>query len=207
MNRGKKKICFIGMVVAGILLLGITVKGNTKTIGLQQGIAEEILRFHVIANSDTQEDQELKLKVKEAVVKEMKGLLADVQEIQETIQRVDSHLEDLENIAAQVVEADGYDYEVNAKLVKCYFPIKTYGDCTFPAGIYQALRICIGKAEGKNWWCVLYPNLCFVDSIHGIVPEEQKRELQQVLTEEEYDSLFDWKEKEFKITTKWFHWK
>ncbi|MFQ9153616.1 MAG: stage II sporulation protein R [Blautia sp.] len=70
------------------------------------------------------------------------------------------------------------------------FSGKTYGDCTFPAGNYDALRICIGEAKGKNWWCVLFPSLCFVDTVHGIVPAESRQLLQKVLTEEEYESLF-----------------
>lgn len=101
----------------------------------------------------------------------------------------------------RIVEKEQAGYPVHAELTECYFPRKSYGDCTFPAGRYEALRICIGKAEGKNWWCVLFPNLCFVDSIHAVVPEEQKKELKNVLTEEEYESLFDWKHSEFKITS------
>ena len=71
----------------------------------------------------------------------------------------------------------------------CDFPDKTYGDVTFPAGRYEALRIEIGRAEGHNWWCVLYPNLCFLDSVHAVVPEEGKEELRQVLTDEEYEMV------------------
>ena len=74
-------------------------------------------------------------------------------------------------------------------VVNCYFPDKTYGDVTFPRGYYDALRIEIGKAEGENWWCVLYPNLCFLDSVHAVVPEEGKDKLKNVLDEEEYEMV------------------
>ena len=80
-----------------------------------------------------------------------------------------------------------------------HFPMKTYGDCTFPAGTYEALRVCIGKAKGRNWWCVLYPGLCFADSVNVIVPDEKKQELKNILTEEEYESLFDWREDDYQI--------
>ena len=171
---------------------------------IQEGIAGEIIRFHVIANSDSQEDQDLKLLVKDQIVKYMEPILKDAGDISETRVRIQDHLGEIEEKATEVIKSQGYDYPVEAGLTKCYFPIKTYGDCTFPAGEYEALRVCIGEAQGKNWWCVLYPNLCFIDSIHAVVPEEQKEELKNVLTEEEYDSLFDWRTSDFEIKTKWF---
>ena len=185
----------VGVMAAAAL----TVRG--KAAGIQQGIAGEILRFHVIANSDSKEDQALKLKVRDAVVEYMKDLLEGAEDLEETKGRVAERLADIEELAMRIVEKEQAGYPVHAELTECYFPRKSYGDCTFPAGRYEALRICIGKAEGKNWWCVLFPNLCFVDSIHAVVPEEQKKELKNVLTEEEYESLFDWKHSEFKITS------
>lgn len=179
---------------------GLTTKGQTA--GIQQGIAAEILRFHVIANSDSEEDQALKLKVRDAVVNYMEVLLGDAGDIEETKSLVKAHMADIEKRAAAVIEEEGYTYPARAELTECYFPRKSYGDCTFPAGRYQALRLCIGKAEGRNWWCVLFPNLCFVDSVHAVLPREQKQQLKNVLTEEEYESLFDWKHSKFKIT--WF---
>lgn len=100
---------------------------------------------------------------------------------------------------AKEIQKQGYTYPVSVNLEKCYFPMKTYGDCTFPAGTYEALRVCIGKAKGRNWWCVLYPGLCFADSVNVIVPDEKKQELKNILTEEEYESLFDWREDDYQI--------
>lgn len=82
----------------------------------------------------------------------------------------------------EVLRAEGCSDKVTAEVVRCEFPDKTYGDITFPAGWYDALRIKIGKAQGHNWWCVLYPNLCFMDSVHAIVPKEGKEELRSMLT-------------------------
>lgn len=166
---------------------------------VQEGIAGEILRFHVLANSDSEQDQALKMAVKARIVDDMKELLAGADSIEETRDRVRENLEYIRREAEDEIKSQGYSYAVQAKLESCYFPVKSYGDCTFPAGNYQALRILIGEARGHNWWCVLYPNLCFVDSIHAVVPEEEKQELRHVLTEEEYDSLFDWQEDEYKI--------
>jgi len=189
--------------VAGICLAaGLAMRGEAA--GIQQGIAAQILRFHVIANSDSTTDQALKLKVRDAVVEYMEMLLKDTGDIGETKSRVQAHMEEIEECAANVIRAEGYTYPARAELTECYFPRKSYGDCTFPAGRYQALRLCIGKAEGKNWWCVLFPNLCFIDSIHAVLPKEQKQQLKNVLTEEEYESLFDWKHSKLKITFRLF---
>lgn len=166
---------------------------------IQQGIAQEIVRFHVLANSDTEEDQTLKLEVKTRIVEYCKDLLADAGTVQETKEILAENLEEIQKTAEAVIKEQGYTYPVSARLENCYFPMKSYGDCTFPAGNYDALRVCIGKAEGRNWWCVLYPNLCFVDCIHAVVPEKEKQELKHVLTEEEYESLFDWQEEEYQI--------
>lgn len=193
-------LCSILTVIGVLLAAGLTTKGQTA--GIQQGIAAEILRFHVIANSDSEADQALKLKVRDAVVNYMEVLLGDAGDIEETKSLVKAHMADIEKRAAAVIEEEGYTYPARAELTECYFPRKSYGDCTFPAGRYQALRLCIGKAEGRNWWCVLFPNLCFVDSVHAVLPREQKQQLKNVLTEEEYESLFDWKHSKFKIT--WF---
>lgn len=197
----KQVVILFGVLTAvGVMAAAaLTVRG--KAAGIQQGIAGEILRFHVIANSDSKEDQALKLKVRDAVVEYMKDLLEGAEDLEETKGRVAERLADVEELAMRIVEKEQAGYPVHAELTECYFPRKSYGDCTFPAGRYEALRICIGKAEGKNWWCVLFPNLCFVDSIHAVVPEEQKKELKNVLTEEEYESLFDWKHSEFNITS------
>lgn len=188
----------MGALISALILTGIGL-GSTVCLmrakaGLQQGIAGEIIRFHVLANSDSQEDQRLKLKVKDGLVEYLKPLLSQAKSAEESRAIIESNLSNIQNEAERLIVREGYSYEAGVEMTTCYFPIKTYGDCTFPAGEYEALRIRIGDARGKNWWCVLYPNLCFIDSLHGVVPEEQKQELRNVLTEEEYDSLF-WQEK------------
>lgn len=166
---------------------------------IQQGIAKEILRFHVLPNSDSEEDQRLKLAVKDRLVDYMKELLDGAEDVTETKECIAENQEKIRFEAEQEIQKQGYAYPVSVRLEKCYFPMKTYGDCTFPAGTYEALRICIGKAKGRNWWCVLYPSLCFADSVNAIVPDEKKQELKNILTEEEYNSLFDWREDDYQI--------
>ena len=123
----------------------------------------------------------------------------DGKDVKETKKRITENQETICLVAEQEIQKRGYTYPVSVNLEKCYFPMKTYGDCTFPAGTYEALRVCIGKAKGRNWWCVLYPGLCFADSVNVIVPDEKKQELKNILTEEEYESLFDWREDDYQI--------
>ena len=173
---------------------------------IQQGIAGEIFRLHVIANSDTQKDQELKLEVKNRVVDFLEETVGETHSAEETKEAVLTHLAQIEEEARDTVEEKGYDYPVQAVVEKTYFPEKTYGDCTFPAGEYEALIIRIGDAKGKNWWCVLYPSLCFLDDTYAVVTEEKKEELQKVLTREEFLEVMQspQEKKKVRIGFRWF---
>ena len=162
-----------------------------KIIAMQQDIAEEILRLHVVANSDSEEDQALKMEVKESIVTYLRGIMGDAKSVEEARLEIQKRLPEIEDLAREKMKMEGYDYEADAVLGKCYFPVKEYGDVTFPAGEYEALKVNLGKSAGKNWWCVMYPTLCFVDSTYQIVPETSKEKLKENLTEEEYNSLLD----------------
>ena len=156
---------------------------------IQQGIAGEVFRLHVIANSDTEKDQELKLKVKTRIVEYLKEILGEDAGLEETKEAVLTHLTEIEQEAENFIEEQGFDYPIEAVVEKTYFPEKTYGDYTFPAGEYEALKVKIGSAKGQNWWCVLYPSLCFLDDTYGIVTEEKKEDLKEVLTAEEFQEI------------------
>ena len=96
---------------------------------------------------------------------------------------------DLEETANTYMKRRGFDYKTSILLERCEFPEKTYGDMTFPAGTYDAVRVLLGEGRGKNFWCVLYPSLCFVDVASGVVPEESKEELKTILDEDTYETL------------------
>ena len=172
---------------------------------LQEGIASKILRFHVIANSNSEEDQTLKLEIKDAIVDYMKEILADVENIEDTRAIAETHLEDMKQIAEGYIAARGYDYPVEVFLGPRYFPVKSYGAYTFPAGEYEAICVELGNHSGKNWWCVLYPSLCFVDAVHAVVPEETDRQLRQLLTDQEYQAISQGEVK-VKFTFKFLDW-
>ena len=173
---------------------------------IQQGIAGEVFRLHVIANSDTEKDQELKLKVKTRIVEYLKEILGEDAGLEETKEAVLTHLTEIEQEAENFIEEQGFDYPIEAVVEKTYFPEKTYGDCTFPAGEYEALKVKIGSAKGQNWWCVLYPSLCFLEDTYGIVTEEKKEDLKEVLTAEEFQEILgDSREKKkLRFGFRWF---
>lgn len=185
----------IVLVITGVLMhfYRETTEGQAR----QQAIAEEIIRLHVVANSDSEEDQALKMKVKETIVTYLRGEMKDAASVDSARQAIRENLPEVEKIAKEKMNMEGYDYGAEATLETCYFPVKEYGDMTFPAGNYEALQVRIGRSEGKNWWCVMYPTLCFVDSVYQVVPEDSKEKLRESLTEEEYDSLLDGEDVEY----------
>lgn len=156
---------------------------------MQQEIAEKILRFHVRANSDSREDQALKLKVRDAVGALMQQELAGVEDRSECGRIVQEHLTQVIQTAEQTVQQEGYTYPVTAQIETVEFPQKTYGNYTFPAGEYQALDVVIGSGKGQNWWCVMYPNMCFHGAVYEVVDDDAQQMLKKVLSEDEYDAV------------------
>lgn len=187
-------------IIAAAVLIGTAgtyiLNENTverDTVEIQQEIAQKILRFHVLANSDSEEDQALKLKVKEGVTGYLDQYLnEDGMTLDETKEIVEDKKEDVIVLAQEIIRENGYDYSVTAELTTDYFPVKSYGDVTLPAGEYEAFRIKIGEAEGKNWWCILYPPLCFVDASYGYVPDASKQKLEKMLDADAYQTITDW---------------
>lgn len=159
------------------------------TNAVTKDISDSIFRLHVIANSNLPEDQNLKYKVRDNILEYMNSITNNATSKEEIIKVISSHLDDFKNIAQNTVYDNGYNYNVTVELGNFNFPTKTYGDISFPPGFYNALRIKIGTAQGKNWWCVMFPPLCFVDVTSGIVPEESKEILDSKLSEDEYELI------------------
>ena len=199
------KICFVlAVILASMITSGIYFRVDAAAQEkLQEHLAQEVLRFHVLANSDSDEDQELKLQVRDAVLEYMEENMPEEDSADAVKDWARTHIDEIEDVSRGVIAEDGADYPVSAAVTTCWFPDKSYGDVTFPAGNYEALRIEIGEAEGHNWWCVLYPGLCFMDSVNAVVPDEGKQQLKNVLTEEEYSRITA--DTDFKIS--WFFWR
>lgn len=201
-ERKRKWVMAVSAVILSAMLTACVWRTETVSAKMetaQKHMAEEVLRFHVLANSDSKEDQELKMTVKDEVVSWLEAKM-DCDSLEETKNFIRSHLTGIEEVAEETVRREGYSYPVQAALEWTDFPEKSYGDVNFPAGSYEALRIQIGEAKGHNWWCVLYPNLCFIDSVQAVVPEKGKKQLKHVLTDDEYDMVTA--TSKFKV--KWF---
>lgn len=182
-------LIFIISIIIGLTYTYITSASNPDISEIQSGIADKIVRFHVIANSDSADDQELKLKVKEAVVKYTEEVLKNSKSIDETKSILLLETDNILNICNQVILENGYNYSVTAELSNTYFPTKSYGQYTFPPGYYEAYQIKIGEAKGRNWWCVLYPPLCFIDISHGVVGKDSQKQLEETLSTTEFNAI------------------
>ena len=158
---------------------------DKSTSTLQQQIATQVLRFHIRANSYTVADQQKKLRIKQSLLEWLTPILSENTSKSETIQCIRKNLPDIRKEATRMAAPE----PVTVTLQKEWFPEKTYGTCTFPEGIYDALRVDIGQAKGHNWWCVLSPSLCFADALEPAMTEEGEEKLQQVLDEDAYDLL------------------
>ena len=196
--RKKQLICMAIAVLSAVLLTGVLMERKVQS--LQKSMAQEVFRFHVLANSDSKEDQAVKMKVKENIITYLKKQMPETANVEQTKEWIKVHLNEIENVSRMTLHVAKSNCNVVAEVTQSYFPDKTYGDITFPEGNYEALRVKIGNAEGQNWWCVLYPNLCFIDAVHAVVPEEGKNELKNVLEEEEYEMVTALS----KFKVKWF---
>lgn len=152
-------------------------------------LSNSLFRLHVIANSNSKEDQNLKYLVRDELISYMNTLCSNVSSKEQAIAIANEHLDDFQKIANEVISKNGFNYSAKVQIGNFAFPTKTYGDISLPAGYYDALKVELGKAEGKNWWCVMFPSLCFIDINNGIVPEESKEELQSSLLEEDYNLI------------------
>ena len=206
----KKKwyIC-LSMTLALMVFLTAMNGLRRKEEALASRIAPKVLRFHVLANSDSPEDQALKLEVKDLLLDTIRqGLGSETEQgagnpppegpgteagggltKDQTASYILEHKAFLENTAEAYMESRGFSYGADIRLERCLFPEKTYGDMTFPAGTYDAVRVLLGEGKGKNFWFGLYPSLCYVDSTHAVVPEDSRDQLKALLPEDDFSAL------------------
>ena len=119
----------------------------------------------------------------------MNSISKDISTKEEAIKLANENIDNFSNIAKNTILENGFNYDVKIEIGNFDFPTKTYGDISLPAGFYDALKVEIGEAKGKNWWCVMFPSLCFVDISNGVVPEESKENLQANLDYEDYNLI------------------
>ena len=156
---------------------------------VSENLSNSVFRLHVIANSNSKADQNLKYLVRDELIKYMNSISKDITSKEEAINIAKKNKDNFYNIAKKVILDNGFNYDVNIEIGNFSFPTKSYGDISLPAGFYDALKVEIGNASGQNWWCVMFPSLCFVDISEGIVPEESKENLQNNLQQEDYNLI------------------
>lgn len=179
------RVCLILLLLVVFVFTSAFSYANT----VSGEIADSVFRLHVIANSNSDEDQNLKYKVRDALIEYMNSICSNTTSKEEAINIAKSHIDDFYDIANNIIEENDFLYPVSIEIGKFEFPTKTYGDVSLPAGIYDALEVKIGEAVGQNWWCVMFPPLCFVDVSSGIVPDDSKEQLEESMPEEDYDLI------------------
>lgn len=189
-----------------LLFLYIFVCAFSYVNAVSSDIANSVFRLHVIANSDEKEDQELKLKVRDNVLSYMNKICENTTSKEDAILIANKHINEFKEIALNTIHENGYDYSVTIRIGNFSFPTKTYGDISLPSGYYDALRIEIGEAKGQNWWCVMFPPLCFVDVSSGIVPDESKETMKNDLSDEEFSLISDNEDSNIKFKFKLIEW-
>lgn len=177
-------------LIAIISVMTISISGEVKKISTaSEDYKDKLIRFHVIANSDSDEDQNLKLKVRDAIIDYLQPKLLESESIEESESIIKKEYSELEKISKNIILENGYNYDIQVGIDYSEFPTKQYSNVILPAGEYKALRIIIGEGKGKNWWCVMFPPLCFVDEQKGIIDKDTDDKLREVLTEEEYELI------------------
>lgn len=169
-----------------LLTTFIIVSAISYVTAVSNNISESVFRLHVIANSDSDEDQQLKYIVRDNLIQYMNTLTQNITSKEAAIKIAKEHEKDFYDIAVKTIKDNGYDYDVKVEIGNSYFPTKYYGDISLPAGYYDALKVEIGESAGRNWWCVMFPPLCFVDMSTGIVPDDSKKIMKDNMPEEEY---------------------
>lgn len=167
--------CFLALILSVCLSL-LSFEENCKDV------RADCLRFHIIANSDSTEDQELKLKVRDDLLENTAVLFEKAESKSEALELCRNNEDVIKEYVQKVIKEHGYNYTVEVKTGKAFFPTRTYEKYTLPAGKYDALKVIIGEGEGKNWWCVMFPSLCLPTSV-------KKNNISDVLTEEEINLI------------------
>lgn len=185
-----------------LLFIYTTICALSYAQNVSTDIANNVFRLHVLANSDSEEDQNLKYKVRNNLLSYMNEICKNCETKQEAISLVEENKGNFKQIALDTIRSEGFSYDVNINIGNFEFPTKDYGDISLPAGFYDALRVEIGGAKGQNWWCVMFPPLCFVDVTSGVVPEESKELLANNLSEEEFALVSDSSDSEIQFKFK-----
>ena len=186
------------ILTAALLIL------NCLPIHGESEIYDTVVRLHVLANSDSSEDQALKLKVRDGILAVSEPILKDCTTQDDAVARLEENREILVSTAADIIRREGYNYSVDIKLGRENYPAKTYENCAFPAGNYVSLQVLIGDGDGQNWWCVLFPPLCLSAATANDSSEDRNEDafIAVGLTKEQYGIITETEDTKYKIRFK-----
>ena len=200
LREDKNRILLIALIIGSLITILIatlfTMAGKEEQL-----LTENFFRFHVLANSDSEEDQALKLKVRDAVIDYLEPGIKESDSKEATRAYILSHLPQITDVAGRTLRAAGSSQKLQVVVGESEFPTKSYGSVTLPAGRYEALRIEIGEAEGRNWWCVMFPTLCFVEETEALEMEE---DLSEHLPQAQNELIHQPRSFKFKLV-EWYH--
>lgn len=174
------KLCSIILIIILIFSFAASYAQN-----VHRDLSRSVVRLHIIANSDTECDQELKLAVRDRLLDRFGELFSECPDASAALQAANANLDLIESVAADEISRRGFGYSVSAETGRFPFPTKVYGDVRLPSGSYNAVRVKIGSAAGHNWWCVMYPPLCFTDGVAEVADSSRKK-LRESLSESDY---------------------
>ena len=180
-----KKIILISILFIIFFIINI----NSYANSISQKLSDTFFRLHILANSNSEEDQELKLKIRDEIIKYLESQIQSDSNKEDVINICKQNLENIKNIAENTILENGYIYNVNITIGNFEFPTKHYGNISLPAGYYDALKIEIGDAKGQNWWCSLFPALCFIDISSGTLSSDGEDYLKENLSSEEFSII------------------
>lgn len=164
--KHKQRAVYLFVIFLTIVLVAVGVCANASQ--------KQYIRFHVVANSDSPEDQALKLRVRDRLLERFGGEFANIDSIETGREKIKGSIDEIERIALLEIKRSGKSYPVQVQFGRFSFPTKAYGHLVLPAGEYEALKVVIGKGEGSNWWCVMFPPLCFIDISHGVARQKEE---------------------------------
>ena len=180
-------------LIAGIFLLaGLTLYLAGSSLSdreLAGRLGNQVLRLHIVADSNQKFDQELKLSVRSFLLEQISQAAGEKASKEEILSFLEDKGEALMEETGRFIQEKGGNYGARLEIGKSYFPTRVYGDMVFPAGNYDAVKVVLGHGKGRNWWCVLYPSLCFVSDTQAVLPDSSRRQLNAIVSEEDYASL------------------
>lgn len=190
------------LLICTFVILALALFAGLFPVHGEEEIYDTVVRLHVLANSDSEEDQALKLMVRDRILEVIAPAVEGCSSQSEAIAAIGGIMDDIEDAAEEVVRSEGFGYDVSVEIGEEYYPTKNYESCAFPSGEYVSLRVCIGEAEGENWWCCLFPTLCLSAASEDNSKSNEDAFISAGLTSEQYKIVTETGSTKYKIRFK-----